>query len=259
MKKNLAITLCVLVLFSLLLIINAVPANATSSSSYIFSEYYQGLYVTIDGKWTDSDEWHDVTTQYMPSSDSHLGLFEYKMDTVDANYGMTWLLEFADNTNDPGDKWQICVDGYDDGGSAPNDGDVMLEITGHTTLTTYVGSGSGWTESAWVETYWADSLTTSPHDPANHYVLEAQFSKAQWDWGVSPPPHGVRVAMYDESTDTWLSWPPTSTYTDPSSWGGIPDYYAAPAPEILSLGVMLVLSTAAVIVGLSYFRKPPKL
>jgi hypothetical protein len=257
MRKIVSIAFCMLLLCSLLLIIYAVPANATSSSSYIFTEYYSGAPVTIDGTWTDPDEWHDVTTQYMPSSDSHTGLFEYKMDT--SVYLMTWLLEFADNTNDAGDKWQICLDGGDDGGSAPNANDVKLEITGHTTLTTYVGSGTGWTESAWTDTYWKDSLTTSPHDPANHYVLEAGFSKAQWDWGGNPPPHGVRVAMYDASSDTWVSWPPTSTDTNPGSWGGIPDYMAAPAPEVLTIGVMLALSTVAVVVSLRYFRKPPKL
>jgi hypothetical protein len=246
-----------LMLCSLLVIINAVPVKATSSSSYIFSEYYGGAPVTIDGMWTDPDEWHDVTTQYMGTPQA--GLFEYKMDIT--NYDMTWLLEFADNTNDAGDKWQICVDGGDDGGSAPNANDVKLEITGHTTLTTYVGSGTGWTESAWTDTYWKDSLTTSPHDPANHYVLEAGFSKAQWDWGGNPPPHGVRVAMYDASNPSqgWVAWPPTSTDTNPDSWGGIFTYMAAPAPEGLTIGVMLLVSSVAVVVGIRYFRKQPKL
>ena len=259
MKRTKLIALGILMLCSLLLIINAVPAKATSSSSYIFTEYYMGAAVTADGKWTDPDEWHDVTTQYMPPSGSHVGLFEYKMDTTD--YTMTWLLEFADNTNDAGDKWQIILDGGDDGGSAPNANDVKLEITGHTTVATYVGSGTGWTASAWTVAGWQDSLTTSPHDPANHYVCEVKFSKSQWDWGVNPPPHGVRVAMYDASNPSqgWVAWPPTSTDTNPASWGGIPDYLAAPAPEGLTIGVMLLVSSVAAVVSIRYFRKPPKL
>jgi hypothetical protein len=256
LKKAYAIAISILLLCSSLLIISAVPAKATSSSSYVFTEYYSGAAVTIDGKWTDPDEWHDVTTQYMGTPQA--GLFEYKMDITD--YSMTWLLEFADSTNDAGDKWQICIDGGDDGGSAPNANDVKLEITGHTTLATYAGSGTAWTASAWTAE-WKDSLTTSPHDPANHYVLEVKFSKSQWDWGASPPPHGVRIAMYDASNPSqgWVSWPPTSTDTNPGSWGGIPDYMAAPAPEGLAVGLMMVLSAVAVAVSIRYFRKPPKL
>jgi hypothetical protein len=257
LKRTKLIALTMLMLCSLLVIINAVPAKATSSSSYIFTEYYSGAPVTADGKWTDPDEWHDVETLRMGTP--QVAIFEYKMDTTD--YTMTWLLEFADNTNDAGDKWQIILDGGDDGGSAPNANDVKLEITGHTTVATYVGSGTGWTASAWTVAEWKDSLTTSPHDPANHYVCEVKFSKSQFDWGGSPPPHGVRVAMYDASNPSqgWVAWPPTSTDTNPDSWGGIFTYMAAPAPEGLTIGVMLLVSSVAVVVGIRYFRKQPKL
>jgi hypothetical protein len=173
---------------------------------------------------------------------------------------MTWLLEFADKTNDAGDKWQICVDGGNDGGGAPKADDIKIEITGHTTLATYTGSGSAWAASSFAVTF-KDSLTTSPHDPANHYVLEVQFDKGQFSWGASPPPHGVRVAMYDASNPSqgWVSWPPTSTDTNPGSWGGIDTYLAAPAPEGLTVGLMMTLSAVAVVVSVRYFRKPPKL
>ena len=255
MRKIYSIAICILLLSSAILLVNALPAMATSSSSFVFTEYYAGTPVTADGKWTEADEWHDVTAQYMGTPQK--GVFEYKMDTTD--YTMTWLLEFADNTNDAGDKWVVCLDGGDDGGSAPNSNDIKAEITGHTTLATYVGSGSGWSAGSWTVAEWKDTLTTSPHDPANHYVLELKFSKSQFDWGGNPPPHGVYVAMYDASTATWTTWPPTATDTNPGSWGGIDSYTAAPAPEGLTIGLMLALSTVAAVVSIRYFRKPTKL
>jgi hypothetical protein len=258
LKRTYSIAICILLLSSAILLVHAGTVKA-SESGYTFSEYYSGLAVTTDGKWTDADEWHDVTAQYIPSTGAHVALFEYKMDITD--YSMTWLVEFADNTNDPGDKWQICIDGGNDGGSAPNANDVKLEITGHTTLATYVGSGTGWTASTWAAT-WVDSKTTSPHDPGNHYILEVKFSKSQWDWGANPPPHGVRIAMYDASNAAqgWVAWPPQAVSLDnPSHWGSIPDYMASPAPEGLTIGVMLALSSVAVVVSMRYFRKPPKL
>jgi hypothetical protein len=256
LKRTSSIAFCILVLCSLLLIVSVGTVKA-SEPGYTFTEYYSGAAVTIDGKWTDADEWHDVTTQRIGTP--QIAVFEYKMDITD--YSMTWLIEFADHTNDAGDRWQICLDGGNDGGSAPNANDVKVEVEGHTTLKTYVGSGTGWTASTATGTF-KDSITTSPHDPANHYILEIKFSKSQWDWGANPPPHGVRVAMYDASNAAqgWVAWPPEAISKDnPARWGNIPDYTAAPAPEGLTIGVMVLLSSVAVIVSTRYFRKKPKI
>jgi hypothetical protein len=230
-----------------------------SEAGYTYSEYYGGAAVTGDGKWTDADEWHDVPTAYIPTSGAHVGVWEYKMDTTD--YTMSWLIEFADNTNDAGDRFEICIDGGNDGGAAPNANDVKIVIEGHTTMKTYIGSGTGWTQTTWTATF-ANTLTTSPHDPAVHWVCEIKFSKSQWDWGANPPPHGVRIAMYDASNTAqgWVAWPPQAVSLDnPARWGSIPDYMAAPAPEGLTIGLMLALSSVAVVVSARYFRKPKKL
>jgi hypothetical protein len=256
MKRTSSIAVCILLLCSLLLLVNVGTIKA-SAPGYSYTEYYSGTTVTIDGKWTTTDEWHDVTTQRIGTP--QVGVFEYKMD-VTSGYVMTWLLEFADKTNDAGDRWQICIDGSNDGGSAPNANDVKVEIEGHTTLKFYVGTGTGWSAATATAT-WKDSLTTSPHDPATHWVLEIGFDKTQWTWGANPPPHGVRVAMYDASNPAqgWVAWPPTSTDTNPSGWGLIADYTAAPAPEGLTIGVMLLVSSVAAVVSIRYFRKPRKL
>jgi hypothetical protein len=67
--------------------------------------------------------------------------------------------------------------------------------------------------------------------------------------------------MYDDSNPSqgWVSWPPASSADNPSTWGIISDISFDDVPEVLTIGVMLVLSTAAVIVSLRYFRKPSKL
>jgi hypothetical protein len=252
LKRTQLIAVYLFVLCSLLLIVNVGTVKA-AEPGYSFTEYYGGTAVTIDGKWTDANEWRDVTTQRISPN----AVFEYKMDISD--YSMTWLIEFADKTNDAGDRWQICIDGANDGGTAPNANDIKVEVEGHTTLKFYIGTGTGWAPTTATGTF-KDSITTSPHDPANHYVLELKFSKSQWDWGANPPPHGVRVAMYDASNPSqgWVAWPPTSA-DNPSRWGAMPDYLAAPAPEGLTIGVMLAVSAVAVVVSIRYFRKPPKL
>ena len=232
-----------------------------SEPGYSFTEYYGGTAVTIDGKWTTADEWHDVTTQRIGTP--QVAIFEYKMDTT-AGYVMTWLLEFADKTNDAGDRWQICIDGNADGGAAPNANDNKWEIEGHTTLKQYVGTGTGWATQATTGITWKDKLTTSPHDPATHYILEFQIDKNAYagGWGANPPPEGIRVAMYDASNAAagWQAWPPESISKDnPARWGLIADYVMGAAPEGLTIGVMLALSSVAVVVSIRYFRKRPKL
>jgi hypothetical protein len=251
LKRIKMIAISMLVLCSSLLLIS-IGTTMASEAGYTFTEYYMGTAVTADGRITSPDEWQDVTTQSI-APNVH---WAYKMDTTD--FTMTWIIEFADRTNDAGDRWQICLDGSNDGGTAPNTNDVKIEIEGHTTLKGYVGTGTAWAAATVVATF-ADSITTSANDPALHYIVEIKFSKSQWaDWGGNPPPHGVRVACYDASNAAagWQAWPPT-TDTNPSRWGLIADYTASPAPEGLTIGVMALLSSVAVLVSTRYFRKRP--
>ena len=234
-----------------LILMNVVTTNA-SEPGYTVSEYYGGTAVTVDGK-NGAGEWLDVTTQRIGPA----AIFEYKMDSSAGPYSMTWLVEFSDSTNNAGDIWQLCIDGSNDGGTAPNSNDYKFEIVGHTTLSVYVGSGTVWTASS-ATVSWKDSLATSVHDPANHYILEIQFDKAQFGWGANPPPHGLRIAMYDASNAAqgWVAWPPEAISKDnPSRWGAIPDYFAAPAPEGLTIGIMVLVSSVALLSASYYLRK----
>jgi hypothetical protein len=256
MKKKISVALSVIALCSLCLIVNVGTAMAGTGGN--ITEYFSQNALTIDGKWTTADEWHDTTVQRISPN----AVFEYKL-MYEAEYMMNWLVEFADKTNDAGDRWQICVDGSNDGGAAPNANDLKFEIEGHTTLKQYVGTGTGWgAPTTATGVTWKDSLvTSSPHDPATHYVLEFQFIKTQYDWGVNPPPNGLRIAMYDASNPSqgWVSWPTTSTDPNPAGWGSIADYAMEAAPEGLTVGLMLAVSSVAVVVSARYFRKQPKI
>jgi len=249
-----------IVVFSLLMV--TVGTVSAAAAGYEIVDVFGTQTVTVDGKWTTPDEWHDTFVQRMGTPQK--GIYEYKLVTPDGyvTINIQLLLEFADHTNDPGDRWQIIFGTGGSTATSPTSGDNKIEIEGHTTAKTYVGTGTGWTlTSNYADLSWKDSLISSPHDPATHYVLELQFNKMTTIWGAGYPPHGVRIAMYDASNPSqgWVSWPPTSTDTNPSGWGQVTMGSGEPVPEGLTIGLMLMLSTAAVAVSARYFRKPQKL
>jgi len=259
MKRALLVAFFVLMLCSLLLLINAGTIKATEPGYDYIIEAYTVSDVTVDGNWA-AGEWEDAWIEYLDPYDAR---FAYKMETDQATYYlMSWLVEFPDNTTDAGDIWQICIDGSADGGAAPDDNDHKIEIEGHTTLKVYQGTGTGWAEQTTTAVTWADSLTTtsswSPYD-ATHYVLEVQVDKGVLNpsWGGNPPPHGLRVAMYDASnvSQGWIAWPPTDPDV-PESWGLIYTYQET-VPESLSFGVVVLLSSVAVAVSFYFLRKRP--
>jgi len=214
---------------------------------YTLIEAYQTTAATVDGKWTTATEWSDAFI--LPMAGTTLGangIWAYKMDSS-STYLMSFLIESPDSTNDATDKWVICIDGSNDGGTAPKADDVKIEITGHTTLTMYVGTGTAWSVIANKAVTWKDSLATSAYNSANHYILELKADKgALGDWGANPPPHGVYVSMYDASNTAagTVAWPPTSA-DNPSRYGLIASYDAT-VPEGTSIAFITALSTFAV-------------
>jgi hypothetical protein len=254
MKRALVVAFTMLMLGSLLL----VGTTKASESGYTLAEYYGSTNaVTVDGMWVGA-EWTDA---YLLPIYGQNARWAYKMDSASGSYLMSFLVESSDNTTDTGDRWQICIDGAADGGTAPNDNDNKIEIEGHTTLKVYVGNGTGWVPLTTTAVTWKDSLTTSPMNSANHYLLEVKVDKgALGAWGANAPPHGVRVAMYDASNQSqgWVAWPPTSA-DNPSRWGIIATYTGDPLPESLSIGVVVLLSSVAMLVGAFCFRKRSKI
>ena len=256
MKRALKIAFSILMLCSLLIVGTAKAGN----TDYAIIEYPSAATATVDGIWTTEDEWTD--TPHTEISGNATGTFGYNIQDF-TNFGLEWIVEiFTDNTTDTGDYWQICLDNQNGGGAAPQSGDYMIEITGHTTLKAYEGTGSGWTEITPEpnELTWENTISDSPNNSTPHWILEiVDLSKTTGNILVSdPPPTGMRIAAYDANTSTLAAWAPDSDADVPDEWGVIPTNATEPWPEGFSLGVVVLLSSVAVAVGFYFLRKRPK-
>jgi hypothetical protein len=259
LKRKSLIAFCMLILCSLFLLVNIGTIKA-SEPGYTLTEAYTTSAVTVDGKWTSSSEWSDA--YILPMVGTTLGangIWAYKMDTNAGPYLMSFLIESPDNTNDATDKWVICIDGSANGGTAPQSDDIKIEVIGHTNMTVYAGTGTGWAVASSTQrsaVTWKDSLSTSSYISGNHYILEVQADKSNLGaWGANPPPSGVYVSMYDASNTAkgTVAWPPTSP-DNPNRWGIIADY-TGNVPEGFGFGLAALLSSVAVLVGFFGFRK----
>ena len=250
--------LSTLMLCNLLLLVTVGTVMA-GNPDYSIIEYWTQVAPTFDGEWTSPDEWTE--SQHVQISDS--GMFTYTADIMlTGSMNSQFLVEFfTDNTTDAEDYWQICLDPYDGGGSAPGTGYGRIDIMGHTDVVCYEGDGTGWTEIP-VESdiEWADSISDSPSNSTPHWILEIQFNKESGAMTLAQPPNGLRIAVYDASNPEAgvQAWPPNSDVNVPDEWGVIPTYSSEPIPESIGFGVAMLLSSVAVAVSLYFLRKRPK-
>ncbi len=252
MKKAFSI----LLLCSLLLL-TTIGTVMAGNEDYSIIEYWTQVAPTFDGEWTSPDEWTDG--QHVQISD--IGVFTYTADIMlTSSMNSQFLIEFFnDTTEDEGDYMQICVDPSNGGGSVPQSGYGRIDIVGHTDIVCYEGDGTGWTEiSVDDDIEWATSMSDSPLNDTSHWILELQFNKESGSMQLGQPPNGLRIAAYDESTDTLVAWPPDSDVNDPDTWGVIPTYSQDPIPEGLTFGVMALLSSISLLAGSHYLHKRSK-
>ncbi len=102
------------------------------------------------------------------------------------------------------------------------------------------------------------SIAASPASATPHWIIEMKFDKTGAIAGTGIP-SCFRLQTYDASAGGagTLMWPPMSTTDAPDSYGYIDaDISGGTIPEGLTVGIMLLVSTVAVIVGARYFRKP---
>lgn len=262
MKRSLLVAFSAIALCGILLptaIVNAVYEG------YETSNYLASYDCIVDGAWSADNEWFDAMTPPNLPAD-----FEWRQKWVMGDAVMQYFLIefFADATDDAGDYFEICVDNAANAGSAPQADDFKVEWTGHDTLTLYQGDGAGWveyTDYAWeTDVYVVDSLTTSILSGETHWVIEVFMNrgKAEFDTSTGGYTPGMRVAVYDESTDTLASWPPTSADV-PDDWGMESGVYGAipeenTVPESLTFVTAALLSSVAVVVSCYLLRRRPK-
>ncbi len=241
-----------MIAFCGLLLVN-VGIISAAEPGYERISYSTQLVPTVDGAWTSPDEWTDGDIT-MISEDAE---FRSTWDFADAVMTRFLVEFFSDDTTDAGDYWQMCIDGDQSGGSAPQAGDFRIDIVGHDTLTVYEGDGVGWTEITPDPTdiEWDNSISDSPTNSTPHWILEIMISK---NAGVVTM--GIlwnfRLAVYDESSTAGvLAWPPTDQ--DVPDGYGIENYSPDAIPEGFGIAVIVMLSSAAVVVGF-YLRKRPR-
>ena len=216
MRKTIATTFCILMLCSLLVLVTAGTSMA-AEPGYERISYSTVVIPTIDGVWTSEDEWIDGDITMIGEDVAFRSTWEFG-----AAVTTRWVVElYSDTTDDPGDYWQFCIDGDQSGGSAPQAGDYMFNITGHTNLVWYEGDGSGWVEVALdaSEIEWNNSLSDSPTNGTAHWILEFNIVKnaGTVQMGIL---WNLRIAAYDASNPGAgvLAWPPTSPDV-PDAWG----------------------------------------
>ncbi|MCW4053914.1 MAG: hypothetical protein NWE84_03205 [Candidatus Bathyarchaeota archaeon] len=252
MKRPLLVALCIMTLCSLL-IVSAGTVKA-AEEGYVRVDFNpDGVPLIIDGNWTTGDEWTLKGAETMIGSDIVFRSVWTMVSTDPIIVTDTFLVEFlSDNTSDTGDYWQMCIDGDQSGGAAPTSADYRIDIVGHTNLTVYQGTGSGWTEVAPPGVVdWANSLSASPTNSTPHWILEFNFVKAEFGAG---PDWNFRLAVFDEnSTAGVLAWPPTPI-DEPDRWG-VQNYVSEVVPEGFSLTVVVILSSVALVVAFYFLRK----
>ncbi len=245
MKRAVLAVFSLMALCSLLMSMQIGPVKAYKAG-YESTNYGGITEPTMDGKWTTTTEWDDVYAGVYNGS-FH---FRNKWFFTDSVFEYFLIEIFNDNTNDTGDYWQMCIDGDASGGSAPQAGDIRIDYVGHKTLNVYAGTGSGWAASATTGVQVVDSLDSSKLSATTHWICEIKIDKLALSMAIDD---WIRVAVYDASTTTLTAWPPTPR--------DVPDTYGlnhaelTTIPEGLGLGVMMLLSTFAVLVGYYGIRR----
>jgi hypothetical protein len=264
MKKSGLIAFCIFALCSLLLT-NAVTVNAAVASGYSRTETPTNTENpnTVDGLWNPAEEWYDANFTGTNATIIDFGSTYDSPDGFVSVYSR-WVVEFfTDNTTDTDDYWEMCLDPNNAGGTGPN-GTFRIRITGHDTLTVYQGNDTSWDEITTVvgEIVWNNSITTTPWSSDPHWVLEIDILKTG-ETGLAGITPGIRVAAYDASNETQgvVAWPPESDMDVPDEWGTngytMTEYWET-IPEGFSIALVVLLSTAAMVVGFYFLRKKPK-
>ena len=260
--KKLSVVISVISLCSLCLLVNIATVKA-SYLNYSHTTYSLQNPVTLDGKWTSPTEWTDGGDTTFGNTSNAVFRSKWEMVSDGSAFSVFQyiIVEILnDNTNDTGDYWQFCFDGDESGGAAPKAGDIAsdtmdirIDILGHNNLTAYYGTGTGWSPVSAPATFqWSNAINTSPTSSTPHWILEVKIDKI--NFGIAAD-YWLRVAYYDASRAAAgvQAWPPTSRDV-PDNWGDIP-YVSGAIPENLAVGVVVLLSSVAVLVGSFVLRK----
>jgi hypothetical protein len=246
------------VAFMMLLLVSVGAIKCTRAQAAERTDWSTVVEPTIDGVWTSEDEWTDGGDITMIGENvvftSTWSMLSMDPITVTTNFVVEIL---DDDTDDAGDYWEMCIDGLVDGGSTPQSGDFKIKVVGHTDLTVYEGDGTGWSEVTTEEgeLVTAESISDSPTSSTPHWIIEFTILKTAGTI-LMDAAWAFRLAVYDESNSEAgvRAWPEGSDADVPDECG-LQGYTSEQIPEGLSFGVLVLLSSVAVIVTTLVFRK----
>jgi hypothetical protein len=148
----------------------------------------------------------------------------------------------------------------------PQTNDFRIDYVGHNAsasgVTVYQGNGAGWAEFTgwtWPDSIFVnDTISASPLNSTPHRIVELSMDRDLFDTSTATPAYApwTRVAVYDENNSTVIAWPPTEQYV-PDDWGLETGVYES-IPEALTVGVVVLLSSVAVVVSFYCLRKRSK-
>ena len=264
MKKPIAVTICIAILACTIIgTANAQKAGFTANSGLQVNP------VTIDGKWTTASEWTDAA-EY-PLSGGLNGIFRLKWWAAEdfSTIYQYFLVEIvSDTTNDAADTVQVCyaaaveLFGTPMGGTTPKTDCWKFEVNGTdptATLAVSKGTGTAWANfTTWTRANFNASVTiaASPLSATPHKIIEFRIEHISL---AINPTTWILVSGYDASNSASgvQVWPTGSSRDVPNDYGLLNSMFE-PIPESLSFGIVVLLSSAALIVGSYYLRKRPK-
>ena len=251
-NKRVIVVILAIALCSLMLASTGIATASTAGFEH--TSYALVNACTVDGKWTSTTEWSDAQQTMVGTfalfRDKWLGDFAADPMTIK----QYWLVEVLnDATTDAGDYVEICLDSQIDGGAAPAVDDYKIVLT-PTSMTWYKGTGTAWAAMAKpASAGFATSVDTSFSSGPAHRIYELQYEKMVLNIGATP---GIRIAVYDASNTAagLIAWPTAKSANVPNDWGTCP-YSMDPVPEGFGVGILMVLSSVAVVAGAVLVRK----
>ena len=251
MKKQIVVIICI-ALCSLMLASTGAVVSAAAAVTH--TSYSLVTTCTVDGRWTTTTEWSDCEQTMVGTfalfRDKWLGDFTADPMTI-TQY---WLVEVLnDPTANTGDYVEICLDSNAAGGTAPPADNYKIVLT-PTSMTWYKGTGTGWASMATpASAKYATSVNTSFSSGPAHRIYELQYEKMALSVGATP---NIRVAVYDAGNAAAgvIAWPTGASADVPNAWGLCP-YSMDPVPEGFNFGILVMLSSVAVVAGAICIRK----
>ena len=265
MKKVILAVLAVIAVCSLCL----AGTVSAAKEGYGFSLFNGGDITSWDGKVDPATEWDDSFKDWLYDGWTQTTSFYRCKWGYSPAICENWLMEFlGDTTDDAGDWWEMSVDTSLAGGAAPQPENFKVNWTTADGVKVWKGTGSGWTAFTEAvvgnggDVFAGTSISASPASATAHRIVEIYLDKGVSAGGplAMALDNNARLAIHDAATGKTVMWPPYSDANQPDTYGaGITDISGGTIPEGLTIGVMVLLSTGAVIVSTRYFHKKPKI